>query len=383
MTSPKYIPLVWKHVVRHGVTSLLTIAGVATAMFMYVAVEAMQQGVHMTTQQSAGDTTLVVYREDRFCPFTSRLPEYYLPRIREIEGVESAIPIRVVVSNCRASLDVVVFRGVPRDQFAAEYASGFNVIAGSIKEWERRTDASLLGETLALRRGLKIGDRFDAAGVTTYVAGIIRSDAAQDQNSAYVHLDFLQQTTDNKLGVVTQFNVKVDDPANLNVVAAKIDEVFASSEEPTSTRSEKAFVAHVASDMIELVDFTRYLGRGCLIAILVLVANAVVLAIQNRIKEHAILQTLGYGSGLIARLIITEGAVLGLLGGAIGSIAAIAVLQTSQFSLSVDGASIPIEANAQLLMTGLIAAMLLGAAAGLVPAWRASRREIAQCFRAV
>src|SRR6185369_9062735 len=101
------------------------------------------------------------------------------------------VPTKIVVNNCRTSLDVVTFRGVPEEKFVASYGSSLQVIDGSIDDWRRRTDAALLGETLAARRGLKVGDRFDAAGVTVYVAGIARSDEPQDRNVAYVHLDFL------------------------------------------------------------------------------------------------------------------------------------------------------------------------------------------------
>jgi len=269
MIAPKYMPLVFKQVIRHPARSLLTIGGVATAMFLFVAVQAMQQGVHTATHESAGDNTLVVYREDRFCPFTSRLPQYYLSQIEQIEGVRSVVPMKVVVNNCRASLDVVTFRGVPRDRFVEQYAPSFNIIEGSIDEWKKRSDSALLGETLAKRRGLKVGDRFDAAGVTSYVAGVVRSDEPQDQNVAYVHLDFLQQTVDRKLGTVTQFNIKVESPEQLDTVAAAVDEMFRTAEHPTTTRSEKAFVAQVAADMIELIEFTKYrseerrVGKEC------------------------------------------------------------------------------------------------------------------------
>lgn len=383
MLAPKYIPLVLKQVLRHPARSLLTVGGVATAMFLFVAVQAMQQGVATATHESAADNTLVVYREDRFCPFTSRLPEYYVDRIARIDGVRSVVPMKVVVNNCRASLDVVTFRGVPRDRFVEQYAPTFNIIDGSVDEWRKRSDAALLGETLATRRGLKVGDRFDAAGVTSYVAGVIRSDEPQDQNVAYVHLDFLQQTVDRKLGVVTQFNVKVSDPNQLDAVAAAIDELFQSAEEPTTTRSEKAFVAQVAADMIELIEFTKYMGWGCLIAVLALVGNAIVMSVQDRVKEHAILQTLGYKGWLIGRLIVAEGIVLALIGGGLGTLAALSLIRWSQFSLSVDGLSIPIEAGPALLGVGLLIAIVLGVLAGLVPAWQASRRPIAHCFRAV
>ena len=57
MLAPKFIPLIWKQVVRHRTRSLLTIAGVATAMFLFTAVQAMQNGVRQATQTTANDTT--------------------------------------------------------------------------------------------------------------------------------------------------------------------------------------------------------------------------------------------------------------------------------------------------------------------------------------
>src|SRR3954447_2661257 len=168
MLKLKYIPLVWKQVSRHRTRTLLTVAGVATAMFLFTAVQAMQAGVRAATQTTAKDTTLVVYRQNRFCPATSRLPEYYGDRIAKVPHVVSVVPMKIVVNNCRTSLDVVTFRGVPEDRFVDQYVKDLKLLSGSIEDWRSRTDASLLGETLAKRRGLKVGERFDAAGVTTY-----------------------------------------------------------------------------------------------------------------------------------------------------------------------------------------------------------------------
>src|SRR5215207_8074833 len=164
MLRAKFFPLVWKQVVRHRTRTLLTIAGVATAMFLFTAVQAMQAGVREATQTTAKDTTLVVYRQNRFCPATSRLPEYYGDRIAKIPHIVSFIPMKIVVNNCRTSLDVVTFRGVPEDKFVQNYVNNLKLLDGSVEQWQSRTDAALLGETLANRRGLKTGDRFDAAG---------------------------------------------------------------------------------------------------------------------------------------------------------------------------------------------------------------------------
>ncbi|MGB7157278.1 MAG: ABC transporter permease [Tepidisphaeraceae bacterium] len=384
MLSPRFIPLVVKQVIRHRTRTLLTVGGVAMAMFLFCAVQAMQGGVKEATETTARDTTLVVYRQNRFCPATSRLPQYYGERIAKVPGVVSVVPMQIVVTNCRTSLDVITFRGVPEDQFVAKYAPQLQVLDGSTSAWQSRTDAALVGETLAKRRGWRVGDRFDAVGITAYVAGIIRSDQPQDQNVAYVHLDFLQRASGSrKLGVVTQFNVKVSDPKQLESVAAAIDAEFAKDPDPTQTSAEKAFVARAAADVVSLIGFTQWLGWGSLAAVLALVANAIVLSVQDRIKEHAVLQTLGFKGGLIAQLIVAEGMLLGLIGGLLGVGAAMAVLHWGGFSISNEGLSIQMSAQASVIVTGLILSAALGVLAGLVPAIQASRREITSCFRAV
>src|SRR4051812_10761099 len=337
-------PVVLKQVWRHRTRSLLTVSGVAVAMFLFVAVQALQEGVHEATAVTAADTTLVVYRENRFCPATSKLPERYEDRIAKVPGVASVIPMKIVVTNCRASLDVITYRGVAEEDLGA-LAKRWNVTGGSLEAWGKRTDAALVGEGLASRRGFRVGQSFDASGITVNVAGIIRSEDAQDQNVAYVHLAFLQRAAKGGLGIVTQFNIRVTDPARLEEVAKAIDAEFRSEQDPTTTRPEKAFVAQAGSDILEIVGFTRWLGWGCLGAVLGLVANAVVLSVRDRVREHAVLQTLGYRPGLIARMIVSEGLVLGLMGGSLGTLLAVLGIRFGHFALFNEGLSIAISAD--------------------------------------
>jgi len=381
MNPLRCIPYVLKQVVRHRVRSMLTIAGIGIAMFLFTAVQAMNQGVTEATTASANDTTLVVYRKDRYCPATSQLPQDYQRRIESVEGVVSVTPMKIVVSNCRTSLDVITFRGVPKADFIEERRDDLVLVAGSLEDWGSRTDAALLGETLASRRGLRPGMTFDAAGITAYVAGVVRSDDPQEQNVAYTALEFVQLAGRDQLGIVTQFNVKVQDSSMFDRVSAGIDEVFATAQEPTATFSEKAFIGRIADDIIELVGFARWLGLGCLAAVLALVANSIILGVQSRIAEHAVLQTLGFSGRMVAALIVAEGVLLATIGGALGAALAVAVARYSNVALSVEGTSIPIVADAGLLASGLALCGLIGVLAGLVPAWQASRREIAACFR--
>src|SRR3954464_13597761 len=121
MLSIKFIPLVWKQIIPHRTRTLLTRARAATAIFLFTAVQAGQAGVREATQTTAKDTTLVVYRQNRFCPATKRLPEYYGDRIAKMPGVVSVVPMKIVVNNCRTSLDVVTFRGVPQQALVASF----------------------------------------------------------------------------------------------------------------------------------------------------------------------------------------------------------------------------------------------------------------------
>jgi putative ABC transport system permease protein len=384
LPPPRFLPVVWKPLLRRRTRTLLTTLGVATAMFLFGAVRALHEGLKEATQRTAKDSVLVVYRQDRFCPFTSKLPEDYEARIRRVPGVETVVPMSIVVSNCRASLDVVTFRGVPREAFAAGEARRLRVVAGSLADWVRRSDAALLGRTLAERRRLSPGDRFDANGITVTVAAIVDSDEPQDRNVAYVDLDFLQRAPGGgKDGVVTQYNVRVSDPARIEEVATAIDAEFRSAQEPTATRPEKAFVARAAGDVLEIIGFTRWVGFGCLAAVFALVANAIALSVRDRVKEIGVLQTLGFTGVQVGGLVVLEGLVLGVAGGALGTGAAAAFLQFSSFSLSNDGLSIPFAAGPAVWGAGLLLSVGLGVLAGLVPAVLAARVPVAGSFRAV
>lgn len=373
--------LALKNLTRNRLRSLLTILGVAAGMFLYSAVQTMQHSLSRATESSAADTTLVVYRENRFCPSTSRLPEHYLPTIERIKGVREVIPIQIAVNNCGASLDVITFRGVPAETLQ-KYNPSIKVVEGSYEDFLARNDAALVGQHFAERRALSPGDKFEAVGVNVTVAGIISSDSPQDENVAYVHLPFLQQASRIGLGVVTQFNVKVESADQLQRVADQIDETFKFDQQPTNTRPEKAFFAETAKQMIELIGFTRWLGLGAVFAVLGLVANAVLLIVRGRVKETAIFQTLGYSRLAIGTMVVFEGILLGLIGGLLGVFGAMTFFHLKSFTLGNEGLTLALTPSLSVTLTGLGVAVALGLLASLYPAWKATSRPLVQSLNA-
>ncbi len=372
--------LALKQVLRHPVRSLLTVAGVGAGMFLFTSVQTMQQSLERVIHSSANDNVLVVYRENRFCPMTSRLPEHYLSEIQRIDGVTEVIPIQIAVNNCGASLDVITFRGVPPEALSG-YNPELEVMRGSMEQWQSRSDAALVGEHFARRRGLSPGDTFEAVGVRVWVAGIVRSPLQQDNNVAYVHLPFLQQASRVGLGTVTQFNVRVGDTTQIESVAQRIDALFASDQAPTTTRPEKAFFVQTARDMIEMIAFTRWIGLGAVVAVLGLVANALLLAARGRVQESAVFQTIGFSRSAVGSIMVGEGTVLGLAGGLVGSLSATLFFYLKSYTVGNEGLTLALAPSLSVTATALGIACALGLLASLWPAWVAAKRPLVESLR--
>ena len=381
MRALNLITIAFKYVVRNRTRSILTVFGVATGMFLFGTIETMQDSLKNATEITANDTTLVVYRENRYCPSTSRLPEYYKDEIKKIKGVESVIPVQIVVNNCGTSLDVVVFRGIPADRINA-ISKNIEVLNGSVNEWLTREDGALIGANLAQRRRLDVGDSFDAAGVTVVVSGIIRSaESSQDDNVAYVHLPFLQQASRVGLGTVTQFLVKVSDSSLLNSVSRQIDNRFKTESEPTDTTPEKAFFASTAKELIELIGFSRWIGIASVFAVTGLIANTILIAVRSKISEHAILKTIGYSQLSISCLIISEAIILSVAGGIGGIGGASIFLHLQKITIGNEGLALAFIPSFSVWLKGFSLSLLLGIVAGVYPAWLAGRQSIASNLR--
>jgi putative ABC transport system permease protein len=372
--------LALKQVLRHRVRSLLTVAGVGAGMFLFTSVQTMQHSLARVIQNSANDNVLVVYRENRFCPMTSRLPEHYLSEIQRMPGVSEAIPIQIAVNNCGASLDIITFRGVPPETLHS-YNPELEVVRGTMTQWQSRSDAALVGEHFARRRGLSPGDTFEAVGVRVWVAGVVRSPLQQDNNVAYVHLPFLQQASRIGLGTVTQFNVRVADSTHIESVAEQIDALFASDQAPTTTRPEKAFFVQTARDMIEMIAFTRWIGLGAVVAVLGLVANALLLAARGRVQESAVFQTIGFSRYAVGSIMVGEGAVLGLAGGLVGSLGASLFFYVKSYTVGNEGLTLALSPSLSVTVTALGVACALGLLASLWPAWVAAKRPLVESLR--
>lgn len=382
----RLIPYIIKSLWRHRTRSLLTISGTAVALLVFCVVGSVQQGLLALTSDSRAGSTLIVFQENRFCPQSSRIPQDYCRQIEKLSGVRQVIPIKVFTNNCRASLDAIVFQGFPPEQLKT--VRQLTLLQGNWSAFEGQQDAALVGYDVAQRRGIVPGQKFTIGGITVYVGALFRSEVAAEDNLIFTHLDFLQRAKGlqrgsgkNDVGMVTQLEVHMNQGVDADQVAADIDALFHSGPVATTTRTKGMFQADTLSDLAELIGFIHWLGYACVGLVLSLVATTTVMSVQDRIAEHAVLQTIGFRPFQVFRLVVTESLLLSLLGGILGISFGLATLWWCGLSIAAEGVTLSFQPSWLLAIQGTIVSMMVGLLAGLAPGWQAARTEIVAALR--
>ena len=374
------IGYVLKTLWRHRTRTLLTVSGAAVAMFVFCFVGSVQEGLHRLTTGSDADRSLIVFQENRFCPTTSRLPEDYATKIREINGVRDVMPIQVWTNNCRASLDIVVFNGA--DPIQIQKSRPLTLVSGSWQQFQSQRDAAIVGRNVANRRGLKVGDQFSIGDISVRIAGLFSSTVPSEENLIYTSLAFLQYARGlNAAGLVTQHEVQLTDDADPDRVASEIDSKLRAGAVATKTRRKGAFQASTLSDLVDLIGFAHWLGYACVGLVLSLVATTTVMSVQDRIKEYAVLQTIGVRPLTTMRLVLTESTLLCLVGGVTGTLLAMLALSLGGFAIGAEGATIAFRPTLALATSGTIVSVFVGILAGVAPAIQASTVPIVNALR--
>jgi putative ABC transport system permease protein len=356
------------------------VSGSAVALFVFCFVGAVQQGMNNMQHRQESKQSLVMFQVNKFCPATSHLPQDYESKIRKLDGIRDVVPIQVFTNNCRASLDVIVFYGIPPKKLRA--ARQFELLSGNWTDFESRQDAAVVGRAVAARRGIKTGDRFSIGDITVQVAGVYRSSDPAEENYIYSHLDFLQRgNREDQVGTVTQHEILLNPGIDVIAKGEEIDNLFRGGPVETDTRPKGVFQTKSLGDLTQLIGLAHYLGYACVFLVLALVATTTVMSVQDRVREHAVLQTLGFTGGRVIQLVVSESTILSLVGGFIGMTLATLVLQMSHLSVGAEAVTIAFRPSFSLAAQGILVSAIIGVLAGLAPGWHAARTNIVAALR--
>ena len=390
----KFAPLVLKHLRKNWIRTLSTVLAMSVCILLFctlqTVVEAVNFGLH------AGNANRLVTRH--YVSLVFNLPLNYKQKVEAVPGVKE------VVMNWW-------FGGIYRDpkNFFANMATepqAFLEIYPEImlpadqkEKWLHDRRGAIVGRKLAQRFDWKVGDQFELEStIPPYrvghpfdfvVDGIYDTDQAKypatDLNSMYFDYKYLYEATGRNLGIGWLVE-KIDDPSHAGAISKTIDAQFENSDAATKTETEQAFLAGFVAMAGNLAFLLNGIGLAVAFTILLVTANTMSIAVRERQQEIGVLKTLGFSSGLVMTLILTEALLIGVLGGALGILISEGIIKIlPQVPMLGDiVAGFPnFGLSPQTTATEVGIALLLGLLAGFFPAVTGYRARITETLRQV
>ncbi len=180
------------------------------------------------------------------------------------------------------------------------------------------------------------------------------------------------RATDN--GTVQVYTEKIADASRAGQVANAIDNLFANSSAPTHTDTERATAQAQLAQIGNLDFFVDAIVGAAFFTLLLLTGNTMMQSFRERIREFAVMKTVGFTDVGVALLVLGEAVLLAGGAAALGLLGARGLLPkiASATGGQMPGVHLPLVT----FVTGLIAAICLALLATLPAAWRAQRLSI-------
>jgi putative ABC transport system permease protein len=367
---------------RNPTRASLTILATAAAAIGFLFLRTVLSVWYSSSEASASDRVIT----RNAISFTQPLPLAHVEKVKQVPGVTS-----VTFSNW--------FGGVYKDPkyFFARYAVDarsatevyeLKYVEGSRAAFEQDRNSCLLGKNLAEKYGIKIGDEVPLQG-DIYpgewrfkVAALIEAEDASIASSMFFHWtrlnDGLPEARKNQIGVITSKVARADDSPR---VIKAIDEVFANSPFETRTETEKSFRLGFVSSSAAILSALEALSYVILVIMALILGNTLAMGLRERTAELGAMRAIGFLPWHVAALSMSEGAILGLLGGLCAVAISKPLLTTfGRFMNSLGFLSgIGFQPGAAALTLSL--SVLLGVLAAAWPALSAARLPVTDALR--
>lgn len=261
-----------------------------------------------------------------------------------------------------------------------------DMVAGRLEDLRATANGIILGEALARRLGVGMGDTVTAispAGVvlSMRVAGLFRTGIQTvDQGQGFVLLT-VQQVLQNRPNTVNQILVRLADVTQAEPMARRIEARFGNRTESWEEQNRNILTVFVIQNAI------MYSVTGAILLVAAFgIYNIISTVVFEKTRDIAILKSLGFEEGDIQRLFLVQGLVVGLLGAALGCVLGAAMIEgLAQVRFGVDTPAgqdrfvMSRDWRIYLLASGV--AITASTVAAWVPARRASRLDPVQVVR--
>ncbi|MCI0361481.1 MAG: ABC transporter permease [Planctomycetaceae bacterium] len=384
-------PLPWDYGVRNlwrrPGRSALTMLGLATVVFLVLLVTAFVRGLE-TSLAKSGDAQVVLVHslgaaeniENSTMPGRSTgLLAASLKRIESRFGERYVSPELYLGSEVTTAASTAPSKGLVRGvtMSAPLVHRQFQLQAGA---WPASGEV-LVGRLAAAKLGrntreLAIGQTLHFEGRDWKVSGQFAAGGTALESELWCPVEDLQQAMKRQdLSLVA---VSVSDPEGIVDLAEFCKERLDLEWQATP---ETAYYAALQ----------RHYGpvRAVAWLIVVLVSGAGVFAglntmygaVVGRVKELAMLQTLGFSRRAIALSIVQEGTLLAAAGSLLAAAVALPLLSGAAVRFTMGAFTLRLDSTA--LLVGMLTGLAIGVVGSLPPAWRALRMPVVEALKAI
>jgi putative ABC transport system permease protein len=378
----KYLPLVLANLGRHKRRTILTVTSVALALFLFASLQTVVTTIGNAANMGSVRRLVATSATGIVFP----LPISYANRLQATPGVEA-----VTFANWFGGRygDGKKFFG----QFAVDPKSyldmypEISVPDDQKQAFIRERTAALIGKGLMNDFGWKLGQNVTLQGTiypgdwTFTIRGVYTpTDPAIGDDMMMFHHDYLEERT-GRQGLVGWYVARIDHPDRAAAIAKTIDDQFKNSSYPSKTGTEQAFNASFATMWGNVSLLMGTIGMAVVFAILLVTANAMMMSARERIREVAVLKTIGFGDKTLFGLVMLEAGVIAVTGSVLGLGGAKVLYKSTHFN---GGGFLPgFDVTSNTLALGSAVAIVLMIASGAVPAIRAARLPVISALRQV
>jgi len=375
----KFAKLVFKNILRNKLRTLLTVLSLVVSLFLIVTLGTILTEFDRNTQES--NPLRLMSRHAVSLGFV--LPMAHVERIRAVPGVKNAMEFNW-------------FGGIYKDEknFFANFAVDakrlrdiYTELKMSDAEWQafiNDKQGAIVGQKLVTLYGFTPGQRVTLKSpiYNQSVEFIIRGVCTGgDEKTLFFHSDYINELVPAwAKDQASMFSILANAPEDVPRISQAVDSMFANSDAPTKTETEKEFALSFQSMMGGVKQFMYYIMAAITFSVLLVMGNTMAMSVRERTKEVGTLKAIGFQRGTIAGLFLAEALVLACIGGLIGVGGAEVLYRSFPFGTYIPFFSQFIPTGTTLL-TAFLLALLVGLVSVAYSAYRVSGLTIAEALR--
>jgi putative ABC transport system permease protein len=384
----KFLPLVWRNLMRRKVRTIFTVLSILIAFILFGGLMAVRAAFTLGVEVAGADRLMTIHKVS----LIQLLPKSYADRIASLDGVTDVTHANWFGAYYQEPANFLANMAVDPESWLRMYPE-FELPDEQKKAWISDRSSAIVGVDTARKYNWKLGDRVplispiyrkpDGSPWDFTIAGIYDSSVnGTDKTQFFFHWNYINETfraspVANQVG---WYVIRVADPSTADQLAQRIDALFANSPAETKTATEKAFVSDFANQIGDIGAIMVAIAALVMSMMLFVAGNAMAQSIRERINELGVMKTLGFGDARILAIVLLESCTIAVVGGGIGLLISwLIIAQGDPTGGFLPAFYLPMRD----LFFGIALVLALGVGTGILPALQASRLKIVDALRRV